>query len=121
MAEHNDLGKKGEEIGAEYLVKKGYLILEKNWRQWRNEIDIIAMDGKYLVVVEVKTRQSNHFGEPETAVTREKQKALIRSANAYIRYKNLDCEIRFDILSIIITKETEQIHHIIDAFYPILR
>ena len=120
MAEHNDLGKKGEELAADFLEKKGYQILERNWRQWRNEIDVIAMDGKYLVIVEVKTRQSNYFMEPETAVTRDKQRALIRSANAYIRYKNINCEVRFDILSILISKTSEQIHHIEDAFYPTL-
>jgi putative endonuclease len=120
MAEHNDLGRKGEEIAAGFLEKKGYQILEKNWRQWRNEIDIIAMDGKYLVIIEVKTRQSNYFGEPETAVTRDKQRALIRAANAYVRYKNINCEVRFDILSILILKSSEQVHHIEDAFYPTL-
>jgi len=120
MAEHNDLGKKGEELAAGYLEKKGYRIVEKNWRQWRNEIDVVAMDGKCLVIVEVKTRQSNFFGEPEMAVTREKQKALIRAANAYVRYKNIDCEVRFDILSVIISKTGQQIHHIEDAFYPTL-
>lgn len=120
MAEHNDLGKKGEEIAAGYLEKKGYRILEKNWRQWKNEIDVIAMDGKYLVIVEVKTRQSNYIAEPETAVTREKQRALIKAANAYMRYKNISSEVRFDIVSIILTKSSEQIHHIVDAFYPTL-
>ena len=120
MAEHNDLGKQGEELAAAYLEKKGYRILEKNWRQWRHEIDIIALSGKYLVVVEVKTRQSNFFGEPETAVTREKQKSLIRAANAYIRYRNLQDEVRFDIVSVIISNTGEKIHHIEDAFYPTL-
>ena len=120
MAEHNDLGKKGEELAADFLEKKGYQILERNWRQWRNEIDVIAMDGKYLVIIEVKTRQSNYFMEPETAVTRDKQRALIRAANAYVRYKNINCEVRFDILSILISKTSEQIHHIEDAFYPTL-
>lgn len=120
MAEHNDLGKKGEEIATGYLVGKGYRILEKNWRHWKNEIDIIAMDGKHLVVIEVKTRRSNFFGEPETAVTREKQRALIRAANAYIRQKNINCEVRFDVLSVIMSKTSENIHHIVDAFYPTL-
>ena len=120
MAEHNDLGKQGEEIAADYLVKKGYRVLEKNWRQWRNEIDLVALDKNSLVIVEVKTRQSNFFGEPEMAVTRDKQKALIRAANAYVRYKNIQCEVRFDIVSVIISKTGEQIHHIEDAFYPTL-
>jgi putative endonuclease len=120
MAEHNELGKRGEDIAAAYLERKGYTILEKNWRQWRNEIDLIAVDGKYLVIAEVKTRQSAFFGEPETAVTREKQKNLIRAANAYIRYKNSGLEVRFDIISIILSKDSEQIHHMEDAFYPTL-
>jgi putative endonuclease len=121
MAEHNDIGKKGEEIALKFLREKGYKILETNWRLGRNEIDIIAMDGKVIVVAEVKTRQSNQFGEPEIAVTREKQKALVRSANAYVRLKHLDVETRFDIISIILEKDTEKINHISDAFYPMLR
>lgn len=120
MAEHNETGKKGEEIAVNFLKNKGYKILETNWRLGRNEIDIIAKDGKFIVVAEVKTRQSNQFGEPEIAVTREKQKALIRSANAYVRIKKLDLEVRFDIISIILSKDVEQINHIEDAFYPLL-
>ena len=121
MAEHNEKGKQGEEIAVKFLKNKGYKILETNWRLGKNEIDIIAMDGKFIVIAEVKTRQSNHFGEPEIAVTREKQKALIRAANAYVRMKKLDFEVRFDIISIILAKNTEQIHHIEDAFYPLLK
>jgi putative endonuclease len=120
MAEHNDLGKRGEELAATYLEGKGYKVLEQNWQLWRNEIDIVAMDGAVLVVVEVKTRQSNLFGEPETAVTREKQKSLIRAANVYVRSKSISLEVRFDIISILIGKDKEQIHHIPDAFYPTL-
>jgi putative endonuclease len=119
MAEHNDLGRKGEEIASKFLAGKGYKILERNWRSGKYEIDIIAMDQKYLVVVEVKTRQSSYFGEPEIAVTREKQRSLIRGANSYVLRKKLDCEVRFDIVSIILAGNSEQIHHIPDAFYPI--
>ena len=122
MADHLEFGKKGEEIAMEYLKKKGYKILETNWRYGRNEIDLVARDstGKYIVVVEVKSRHSNYGGEPETAVNRDKQRALIRAANAYLRTKNLQDEIRFDIVSILITKEGEKINHIEDAFYPTL-
>jgi putative endonuclease len=121
MAEHNETGKKGEEIAVKYLKDKGYKILETNWRLGKNEIDIIALDGKFIVIAEVKTRQSNSFGEPEIAVTREKQKSLIRSANSYVRMKHIDLEVRFDIISIILAKDKEQIHHIVDAFYPLLK
>jgi putative endonuclease len=120
MAEHNEFGKKGEDIAADYLQKKGYKILERNWVSGKNEIDIIAREGKFIVVVEVKTRHSNYAGEPETAVTHDKQKSLIRAANSYIRKMNLYEEVRFDIISILVVKGKEQINHIEDAFYPTL-
>jgi putative endonuclease len=122
MADHLEFGKKGETIAAEYLQKKGYKIIDTNWRSGKNEIDIVAREesGKYVVVVEVKSRHSLYGGEPETAVTRDKQKSLIRAANAYVRIKNVQEEIRFDIISILITKEGEKINHIEDAFYPTL-
>ena len=120
MAEHNEFGKKGEDIAVEYLQKKGYRILERNYVSGKNEIDIIAQEGKYIVVVEVKARHSNYAGEPETAVTRDKQKSLIRAANAYVRKMNYNEEVRFDIISIMVVKGKEEINHIEDAFYPTL-
>ena len=121
MAEHNELGKKGEELAVSYLRKKGYTILETNFRAGRNEIDIIARDGNTLVIVEVKSRHSNYFTEPEYAVTLEKQKALIRAANSYIYRKNIQDETRFDIIAIVLNNEEAHINHLEDAFYPTLR
>ena len=72
MAKHNILGKNGEKIAAEYLVKQGYDIRDINWRNGRYEIDIVATQGKYLVIVEVKTRQSDIFGLPEDAINDKK-------------------------------------------------
>ena len=120
MAEHNDFGRKGEDIAAEYLEKKGYKILERNWTLGRNEIDIIARDGKYIVIVEVKSRHSSFAGEPETAVTRDKQRSLVRAANAYVTGMKLSEEVRFDIVSILVVRGVENVKHIIDAFYPTL-
>ena len=121
MAEHNDFGKKGEVIASEYLKSKGYKILDTNWRWGKNELDLVARDGKTLVIVEVKTRHSNALGEPETAVNREKQRNLIRAANAYVHFRKITDEVRFDIISILILEDREQIHHIPDAFYPLVR
>ena len=120
MAEHNEFGQKGEDIAIEYLKKKGYKILERNWVSGKHEIDIIAKESKYIIVVEVKARHSNFAGEPETAVTHEKQRSLIQAANTYVRKMNLAEEVRFDIISILIVKGKEQINHIEDAFYPTL-
>ena len=117
MAEHNDLGKKGEEIAARYLLGKGYTILEQNWRHKRDEIDIIASDGNYLIIVEVKTRSTSYFGEPEEAVTDKKQKFMIRAAEEYVISNDIHMEIRYDIISIIIGGNQQRIRHIEDAFY----
>ncbi len=118
MANHNELGKIGEEMALKHLRKLGYKILEVNWFYGREEVDIVAMDGPMLVIIEVKTRATNMFGEPEFAVTKRKQKSLIRVADAYIQEKNLYLETRFDIVSIIITPHKKHLHHIEDAFYP---
>ncbi|MFH1159498.1 MAG: YraN family protein [bacterium] len=121
MAGSHELGKRGEELAAQYFRDKGYKILETNWRFGHNELDLIAKDGNTLVVAEVKTRHSNALGEPEMAVTRDKQRAIIRSANAFVRFRRLNMEVRFDIVSILITGDQVQINHIPDAFYAIVK
>ena len=118
MAKHNELGKLGEELAVQFLVDKGYEILEKNWRNKHKEIDIIAKDGSELVIVEVKTRESDDHGEPDLAVTYQKQARLIYAANAYIFSHNMDINTRFDIISIIFKDGKPAIDHIEDAFLP---
>ena len=118
MAKHNELGKIGEELAAQFLVDKGYEILERNWRNIHKEIDIIAKEGDDLVIVEVKARQTDEYGEPDIAVTKRKQRMLIAAANAYITRKGLDVETRFDIVSIVFKDGEPVIEHIEDAFLP---
>jgi len=116
MAQHNDLGKQGEEIARKYLEEKGYRILETNWQYSHAEIDIIAQKDDILVVIEVKTRTYDSYGKPETFVSKKKIKLLIAAINSYIKQKNLDTEIRFDIISIIKNRYTEKLEHLEDAF-----
>ena len=118
MAKHIALGKKGEEIAKIFLEEKGYEILETNWRHDKDEIDIIALDSEELVIVEVKTRSTDFFGEPEESVGYFKENFLIRATEAYLEENNLDIDSRFDIISIIHTKNITKITHIEDAFYP---
>jgi len=120
MADHNETGKKGESIALQYLLDKGYQILEQNWQNHHQEIDIIAAKGNELVIVEVKCRTGTPLVEPYIAVNRNKQNLLIKAANAYIQRKNIDMETRFDVISITLGKE-ERIDHIENAFYPRLR
>jgi putative endonuclease len=118
MAEHNELGKKGEELACLHLKKNGYKILHMNWRHLHDEVDIIAEKENILVFVEVKTRSSNYFGEPYIFVNKKKQNFLIRAANSYFDKYDVDMEGRFDVISIIISADKHRIDHIERAFFP---
>jgi putative endonuclease len=117
MSKNIELGNQGERIAKDYLVKKDYQILETNWRFSRAEVDLIAMDGQVLVFVEVKTRSSALFGEPELAVNQHKQQLMVDAANAYMEQINHEWEVRFDIISILLQEETHNIKHFEDAFF----
>ncbi len=119
MSKSYELGKKGEELAAEYLLSKGYNLLARNFRAGKAELDIVAIDGKTLVIVEVKTRNTLFFGEPEQWVTLSKQKHLIRAANAYVKFRAFQGEVRFDVISVIADEHGSEIRHIPDAFYPV--
>lgn len=119
MAECHDTGKRGETVACAYLEQKGYRILETNWQSSHQEVDIIAHHNNTIVFVEVKTRSSLSFGEPQAFVTRNKQRMLIRAANHYMLQHNCREEARFDIIAITLKSPSHcQIHHIPDAFYP---
>lgn len=121
MAEHNDLGKKGEELAVEYLLKEGYKILDRNWTFQKAEIDIIAQKESILAIVEVKTRSSLDFGAPQDFVKPKKIQLLIKAVNAYINDREKDfCDdlnIRFDIIAVHKNGESFAIEHFTDAFY----
>ncbi len=105
----------GEEAAVSYLKARGYEILERNWRYKHLEIDIIAKKAETLVIVEVKSRKNDTFGEPEIFVNKRKQKFLISAANHYVLQKELDCEVQFDIIGL----RGSEVKHIEDAFYPL--
>ena len=90
MARHNDLGILGEQLAVEYLIKKGYVILEKNFRFEKHEIDIIAKHKQVLIVVEVKTRSTSKFGEPQNFVKPKQISRLVNAANAFMLKNNFD-------------------------------
>lgn len=118
MAKHNILGKAGEEHAAEYLRQKGYAIRHCNWRCGRKELDIVAERDSELVVVEVKTRSSTDFGNPEEAITDRKIRNIVSSTDAYLRKFCLDLPVRFDIITIVGSEGHFAIEHIREAFLP---
>ena len=117
MAEHNELGKLGEELAAEYLQKKGYVILATNWVFQKAEIDILAQKENTLAVVEVKTRSSIDFGLPQDFVKQKKIQLLVKAVNAYVSENDLDLEVRFDIIAINKKGQEFVIEHLTDAFF----
>ncbi|MDY8136994.1 YraN family protein [Aquimarina sp. 2201CG5-10] len=117
MAEHNKLGKEGEKLAVDFLLKKGYDILEKNYRYLKSEIDIIAQKGDLVVAVEVKTRSTPEFGDPHEFVKPKQIQSLVKAIDHYIVENDLDVEVRFDIIAIIKNKLGIKIEHLEDAFY----
>ncbi|HLA68970.1 MAG TPA: YraN family protein [Bacteroidota bacterium] len=110
-------GRAGELLAAEYLLHKGLTILVRNYRYDQGEIDLICEDGEELVFVEVKTRTSKVFGDPEEAVTESKQEQLRKVAEGYCQEFCLDDKFyRFDIVTVMIEGEKSTVHHLPDAF-----
>ncbi len=117
MAQHNQLGKEGEQLATDFLIKKGYAILERNWYYQKAEVDIIAQIKNTLAVIEVKTRSTLAFGDPQDAVQSKKIKLLTKAIDYYVEANDLDVEVRFDIIAIVKNKQGVQLEHLEDAFF----
>ena len=113
MAAHNDTGNWGEDLAVAYLEKKGYTIVERDWKSGRRDIDIIALDDDVVVFVEVKTRRNRLYGEPEDAIDYYKLQNLQQAISHYVKFRNIRQDIRFDIISVVGTIGSEpDIQHI---------
>ena len=117
MAYHNELGKLGEQLAVDYLSRNGFAILERNFIYNKAELDIIAQKEEKIIVVEVKTRNSAFFGDPQDFVTKAKIKLMVKAANEYVITNNIDLEVRFDIIAILKNQHIEKVEHFENAFY----
>ncbi len=115
---HIELGSAGEDIAVQLLLDKGYQILTRNFRFKKWEADIICEFENKLIIVEVKTRQTAIIGEPYLAVTKSKQRQIIKVANHYIEKHKCDLEVRLDIISIVLNQYGKRVEHIENAFCP---
>lgn len=120
MAEHNSLGKWGEQVVVDHLVAEGYAIVERNWRLNHLEIDIIATRGIEFAFVEVKTRRDD-FIDPLSAITRTKISHMVSAANTYLRMVRLPLRPRFDVAAVTGDPHDFRLRYIADAFLPPLR
>lgn len=122
MAEHNLLGKAGEQEAVEFLVRQGFTIRETNWRMNKLEIDIIAQEpGMVLHIVEVKTRGSDEHFDPMRAITEAKKRHMIASANAYLNYYQLRCEVQYDVIILVGEPGFFNLEYYPDLFLPKLK
>ena len=119
MAQHLDLGRKGENLAKAFLEGLGYEILDENWTHRKCEVDLIVYKDGIIIFAEVKTRTGNNFGEPEDFVDARKQKLLVEAADEYIYLMEHKGEVRFDIISILFDRNANYtLKHIEDAFWP---
>lgn len=117
---HN-LGVEGEKIAKKHLLDKGYAVLEQNWRFKKLEVDLIASYKNLIVFVEVKSRSTSDFGEPELFVTKKKQGFLVSAAHEYLVSNNIELECRFDIISVLQNNNNTSVKHLEGAFYPSIK
>lgn len=118
MTDHIELGKRGEQEAREHLIALGYTLRDTNWRCNKIELDIVAEKDGMLIIVEVKTRGTHYFGNPESFVDKAKQKMMAEGAEAYIHQNKLDMPVRYDIVSVVIEEYHVAVMHIEDAFFP---
>lgn len=117
MAEHNDFGKLAEDMAAEFLVRKNYRILARNFRYQKAEIDIVAEFNGIIVVTEIKARSYNTLIEPQEAVTKKKIKSIVMCSDFFMNERKIDKEVRFDIITVLPDEQgVLQLNHIEDAF-----
>lgn len=116
MAAHNELGKKGEDLAVEFLLKKGYEIVTRNFVYQKAEVDIIARKENILAIVEVKTRSTPDFGNPQEFLKGRQIQRLVKAVDYFVTDHNLDVEVRFDIIAIIKNQSGTRLEHLEDAF-----
>lgn len=113
MYQRHETGKLGEDLACKYLQNQGYKIIERNFEARQGEIDIIALDKKELVFIEVKTRTNTNYGKPVEAVDLKKQKHLIKTVEYYLYSRNLENEfIRIDVIEIYLYHNKYRVNHI---------
>jgi putative endonuclease len=118
LASTKEIGEIAEGLAQQYILKLGYKIMDTNWHFGHLELDIVAQDGDQLVIVEVKSRNGIRYEHPSEAVTNTKIKRIVEAAEAYIFEKDLNMETRFDVITVIFFKQSHELEHFKDAFYP---
>jgi len=117
MAKHNQLGEKGEQLAVDFLIENGYEIVERNYRFDRAEVDIMVKKENTLAIIEVKTRSTSDFGDPQDFLKPKQIQRIVKAVDEYVIENKLNVEVRFDIIAIVKEKNGFSIEHLENAFY----
>lgn len=118
MAKHNLLGQIGEDLAAYYLEQHGYTIQDRDWHSGHKDLDLVVTKDNTIVFVEVKTRTGTIWGDPQDFVNDRKIRRIVSSADAYLRYNQINMDVRFDIISVVAEGGEFKVEHIEQAFFP---
>ena len=110
------LGRRGEDVACKFLKKHRYKILERNFSCRFGEVDIIAFKAKTLAFIEVKTRSAGALDRPAAFVDYYKQRRIIKTAEVYLAYNEIDADVRFDVIEVVKSDKKFILHHIENAF-----
>ena len=116
MNENHLLGQEAETRAANYFIEKGFIVLERNFRYRKAEVDLIVRKKNILVAVEVKARRTDYFGLPQDFVRQKQWQRLIMAIDYYVVERNLDVDVRFDILAFVVQNGKWNRAHIENAF-----
>ena len=117
MANHNELGKKGEDLAIDFLLKHGYKILSRNYIFQKAEVDIIAQKDDVLAIIEVKTRSTNVFGNPQDFLKPKQIQRIVKAVDNFVTSNQLEVEVRLDIIAIVKNGHQFDIEHLENAYY----
>ncbi|MCL2098008.1 MAG: YraN family protein [Bacteroidales bacterium] len=118
FATKQEIGQRAEQIAVDYLLAQGFTIRATNWRMGHKEIDIVAEKNDRLHIVEVRSLTTSFFQQPYQSIDRVKERHLIATANAYVRYHRLSMEVQLDVVSIVFDGESHSLDYFPNAIYP---
>lgn len=119
MPTAHQLGQMAEDLAADFYKKRGYTLLARNYRYQKAEVDLIVRKANVLVAVEVKARSTTYFGRPEGFITPKKIKLLILAIDAFVSQRNLNVDVRFDVMSYLFQNGKWTCTPIQNAFFPL--
>ncbi len=115
----SETGRRGEDVALDWLLAHGFRLLDRNWRAGHKELDLVVESAQRVHIVEVKTMTPPLLIRPYEKVDSRKQASLVQAARKYIAWRHVSKEVQFDVLSVVLAEDGNEVEYIPEAFYPI--